>query len=52
MTEDEIRFIVKHIISVSTNKNQGFLMGTFNKENVGKAFDNKIVSKIIQEELV
>ena len=52
MTEYEIRFIVKHIISVSANKNQGFLMGIFNKENVGKAFDNKIVSKIIQEELV
>lgn len=51
MGEDEIRFIVKEIISKSTNKNQGFLMGVFNKENTGKAFDNKMVSKIIQEEL-
>lgn len=51
MSDDEIRVIVKDILSRVTNKNEGFLMGTFNKENVGKTFDNKIVSKIIKEEL-
>lgn len=51
MSEDEIRVIVKELVSVSDNKNQGALMGQFNKGNVGKAFDNKMVSKIITEEL-
>jgi uncharacterized protein YqeY len=53
MNEDEVRSIVKEIVSrEGINKNQGFLMGTFNKEQKGKAFDNKMVSKIINEELV
>lgn len=53
MGEDEIRLIVKEIVSrEDINKNQGFLMGLFNKEQKGKAFDNKTVSKIINEELV
>jgi uncharacterized protein YqeY len=52
MSEDEIRSIVKEIVSrEGINKNQGFLMGLFNKEQKGKAFDNKSVSKIINEEL-
>jgi uncharacterized protein YqeY len=52
MNEDEIRSIVKEIVSrEGINKNQGFLMGMFNKEQKGKAFDNKAVSKIINEEL-
>jgi uncharacterized protein YqeY len=52
MSEDEIRSIVKEIVSrEGINKNQGFLMGMFNKEQKGKAFDNKAVSKIINEEL-
>ena len=52
MSEDEIRSIVKEILSrEGINKNQGFLMGTFNKEQKGKAFDNKAVSQIIQTEL-
>jgi hypothetical protein len=52
MNEDEVRSIVKEIVSrEGINKNQGFLMGTFNKEQKGKAFDNKMVSKIINEEL-
>ena len=52
MGEDEIRLIVKEIVSrEDINKNQGFLMGLFNKEQKGKAFDNKTVSKIINEEL-
>jgi uncharacterized protein YqeY len=52
MSDDEVRGIVKEILSrEGINKNQGFLMGTFNKENQGKAFDNKRVSQIIQEEL-
>jgi len=52
MKEDEVRSIVKEIVSrEGINKNQGFLMGTFNKEQKGKAFDNKMVSKIINEEL-
>ena len=53
MGEDEIRSIVKEIVTrEDINKNQGFLMGLFNKEQKGKAFDNKTVSKIINEELV
>lgn len=52
MSEDEVRGIVKEILSrEGINRNQGFLMGTFNKEQNGKGFDNKAVSKIIMEEL-
>jgi uncharacterized protein YqeY len=52
MSEDEVRGIVKEILSRDgINRNQGFLMGTFNKEQNGKGFDNKSVSKIIMEEL-
>ena len=53
MGEDEIRAIVKDLVSrPDINKNQGVLMGTFNREQKGKAFDNKTVSKIITESLV
>jgi len=52
MSEDEIRVIVKDLISSAANKNLGFLMGMFNKTNTGKAFDNNVVSKVIKEELV
>lgn len=51
MTEDEIRTIVKELMSKIENKNQGILMGLFNKENQGKSFDNKIVANIIKQEL-
>lgn len=52
MSDDEVRGIVKEMLSrEGINKNQGFLMGTFNKEQHGKGFDNKTVSKIIMEEL-
>ena len=52
MSDDEVRGIVKEMLSrEGINKNQGFLMGTFNKEQNGKGFDNKTVSKIIMEEL-
>jgi uncharacterized protein YqeY len=52
MSEDEITLIVKEIISRDgINKNIGYLMSTFNKEQRGKSFDNKMVSKIINEEL-
>jgi uncharacterized protein YqeY len=53
MSDDEIRSIVKEFLSrEGITKNQGFLMGLFNKEQKGKGFDNKTVSKIITEELV
>ena len=53
MSDDEIRGVVKEFLSRDgVNKNQGFLMGLFNKEQKGKGFDNKTVSKIISEELV
>lgn len=53
MSEDEIRGVVKEFLSrENINRNQGFLMGLFNKEQKGKGFDNKTVSKIITEELV
>ena len=52
MSEEELRSIVNEIVGrPSINKNQGFLMGLFNKEQKGKAFDNKLVSKLIQEHL-
>jgi uncharacterized protein YqeY len=52
MGEDEVRSIVKEmLVREGVNRNQGFLMGLFNKEQKGKAFDNKTVSKIIMEEL-
>jgi len=52
MSEDEVRALVSEIISrPNVNKNVGFLMGTFNKENTGKSFDNKMVSTIIQESI-
>ena len=52
MSEEEVRSIVKEILGrEGVNKNQGFLMGMFNKEQKGKAFDNKLVSQIIQTEL-
>jgi len=52
MSEDEIRYVVKELLNrEGINKNLGFLMGMFNKEQRGKSFDNKAVSKIINEEL-
>jgi uncharacterized protein len=53
MSDDEIRGVVKEFLSrENVTRNQGFLMGLFNKEQKGKGFDNKTVSKIISEELV
>lgn len=49
MSDDEIKKIVSEILSRPINKNVGFLMGTFTKENNGKAFDNKRVMEIIKE---
>ena len=51
MGEDEVRLIVKSLINDTGNKNSGALMGLFNKMNKDKAFDNKIVSVIVNEEL-
>lgn len=53
MSEDEIRVLVKDMLNTSESLvlNVGFLTGVFNKQNKGKAFDNKVVSKIIQEQL-
>jgi uncharacterized protein YqeY len=52
MSEDVIREKVRLIILEVGKANLGLLMGTFNKQNNGKAFDNKVVSNIIKEELV
>lgn len=51
MSEDIIREKVRLLIIETGGKNVGVLMGAFNKTNVGLAFDNKVVSKIIGEEL-
>lgn len=53
MSNEEIRLIVKEMLAriEGNNPNQGFLIGLFNKEQKGRAFDNKTVSKIIMEEL-
>jgi uncharacterized protein len=52
MSESEISSIIDEILSrPNINKNQGFLIGTFNKENNGKAFDNKVVLSLIASKL-
>lgn len=51
MSADEIRVKVKAILETATNKNIGFVIGTFNKENTGLSFDNNEVMLIIKEEL-
>lgn len=51
MSEDVIREKVKLIITENSGSNMGFLMGMFNKQNAGQAFDNKVVSNIIKEEI-
>lgn len=52
MSEDEIRSIVSEMVNrEGINKNEGFLMGLFNKEQNGKGFDNKTLFRIIKENL-
>ena len=51
MSEVEIREAVQLIIINTGEKNMGKVMGSFNVEYKGKA-DNKIVSRIVKEELV
>jgi uncharacterized protein len=52
MSEEEIRTVINEMLSrEAVNKNQGYLMGLFNKEQRGKAFDNKLVSEIIKQSL-
>ena len=52
LTEDETRVLVKELIQTSGLTNQGALIGGFNRTHADKAFDNKLVQRIIQEELV
>lgn len=53
MSEEEVSAILNEILSRDgISKNQGFLMGIFNKENKGKAFDNKMVNELIKKSLV
>ena len=52
MSDDDIRVLIKDIITRAPNKNEGTILGFFNKENQGKFFDNKNVLKIAKEELV
>jgi uncharacterized protein YqeY len=53
MSKSEISSIIDEILSrPNINRNIGFLMGTFNKENNGKAFDNKVVSTLIANKLI
>ena len=51
MSEETIREKVRLIIIESGNKNVGYLMGMFNKQNTGASFDNKVVSTVIKEEI-
>lgn len=51
MSEDVIREKVRLVIIEAGVKNIGAIMGMFNKQNQGLAFDNNVVSKIIKEEL-
>lgn len=52
MSDDEITSILTDIISRVPNKNEGTVMGFFNKENKGKVFDNKAVLVIAKKLLV
>lgn len=53
MSDDEIRVVIKEFLTrADVVRNQGALMGKFNKEIRDKSFDNKMVSKVIQEELL
>lgn len=49
MSENDIRAIINNYIQSGDNKNIGFLIGKFNKENKGKNFDNNLVSTVIKE---
>lgn len=49
-SEDKISSVVSGILERETKHDMGFIMGMFQKEHGGKA-DNKIVSKIIREQL-
>ena len=49
-SEDKISEIVSSILERETKHDTGFIMGMFQKEHGGKA-DNKVVSKIIREQL-
>jgi uncharacterized protein YqeY len=52
MNESEISPIIDEILlRPNINRNIGFLMGVFNKENNGKSFDNKLVSNLIANKL-
>ncbi len=51
LTEDETRTLVKELIQTSGLTNQGAIIGGFNRAHADKAFDNKLVQRIIQEEL-
>ena len=51
MSEQVIREKVRLLILEAGSANLGFLMGSFNKQNAGQAFDNKLVSQIIKEEI-
>jgi uncharacterized protein YqeY len=51
MSETVVREKVRLIILEAANKNVGVLMGMFNKQNAGLAFDNKLVSSIFKEEI-
>lgn len=51
MSEDTIREKVRLIIIENGASNMGMLMGMFNRQNAGQAFDNKVVSTIIKEEI-
>jgi uncharacterized protein YqeY len=51
MSEEEIRVNIHQVIIDSGESNIGKIMGLFNKKFAGQAFDNKIVSKLLKEEL-
>ena len=51
MSEEEIRVNIHQVIIDSGETNMGKIMGIFNNTFAGKAFDNKTVSRLIQEEL-
>jgi len=52
MSEEKIRENIHHVIIESGETNMGKIMGLFNKTYAGQAFDNKLVARLIKEELV
>jgi len=51
LSEDKLTEMITAIMNRTEKKEFGFIMGIFNKEYSNESFDNKLVAKIIKEQL-